>query len=67
MVAEYEIRVRGPVGPAVASMFPELRATVVPDSVVIAGVAATADDLIRAMQLLGERGLAPLDAVVTRP
>ncbi len=64
-MSTYEIRVAGPLGPAVASVFPELRATVVPRSVLLVGTVATVKDVLGVLTVLCARGLPPIDTVVS--
>ncbi len=53
----YEIRVSGPIGPVVASAFPEFDITVMPGGDVLTGTVAAADDLLDVLALLRDNGL----------
>jgi hypothetical protein len=64
-VSDYEIRVAGPVGPVVASIFPEFTATAIAASTLLSGTVADAEDLLAVMTLLSAHGLTPIDTLIT--
>lgn len=64
-MSDYEIRVAGRIGPLVASIFPEFRATVVADSVLLSGTVPVVENVLGVIEVLRAHGLTPIDTVVT--
>jgi hypothetical protein len=58
----YEIRVAGPIGPVVASIFPGFTITALPTSTVVSGTVADVEELLAVMNLARLQGFSPFDA-----
>lgn len=62
---DYEIRVAGPIGPVVASIFPRFSTTAVLVSTVLSGTVADAEELLAVMTFLATQGFSPFDPTMT--
>lgn len=58
---DYEIRVAGPIGPAVASSLPGFTFLKVPTLTILAGTISCPDELLTVINLLKARGLEMVD------
>jgi hypothetical protein len=65
-VTDYEIQVAGLVGPVARSCLPGFTCATVPRATVLAGTAASTDDLLRVINLLTAHRLTPFDIRINR-
>jgi hypothetical protein len=65
-VTDYEIQVAGPVGPVARSCLPCFTCTLVPRATVLAGTAASTEDLLGVINVLTTHRLTPSDIRINR-